>query len=174
MNRSILGVTLLLFATFLSGCFGDDNGGDGDDGTPTSGGPRPTGSMTGAPTTGPGPAPTPAGPIYINGTVTGVADCSLAPQAGAQMATTETVPAEAWNGTYQLSFLSDIPVTALCIAWGDDAFSTSMSGTVPAGATEVTVAADGAPQGASFSIVVTPAPASGGSGMASADGADGA
>lgn len=162
MTRSILCLALLVMSAFLAGCSDDDGGGDGD-GSPTTSG-QPTGT-TGAPTTGPGPAPGPAAPIYINGTVTGVGDCSLAPQAGALMGTQEAVPATAWNGTYELSFLSDIPVTSLCIAWGDDAFSTSMSGVVPQGVTEVTVAADGAPQGAAFSLMITPVAAGGGSGM---------
>lgn len=147
---------LTALALALAGCGGD--GGDGGEDTGTATGTTTT--TTGTSTTGPGGSPGGVEPIYINGTVSGVVDCSLG-RDNAAMATTESVPMAAANGSYELTVSGDDAGTAtVCLAFGDEPFSSAESGTVPGEAREVLVGADGAPGGVDFSIRITPVGAS--------------
>ncbi len=133
-------LTTALFV--LSGCFGGDGGSDGGDGTPS---PSPTGSTTRTTTPTPTPSPTPAPqvPIYINGTVQGAYDCSNPGQLPPVGLSTQDVPMAAWNRTYTLTLTGGTQPPAgaqICLVW--DTGETGNTGTVPSGATKVTVGAD--------------------------------
>lgn len=143
-------VTALALA--LSGCAGDDGGTDPTD--TTTPGTTGTGSPTG--TGGPGGGdPTPMGPIYVNGTVTGALDCTVMAQGGPTTGgDTQSLPPEAANGTYALSKTEDAAGTAtLCVVFDDG--TTGNSGTVPAAATSFTVYADLA-EGVGYSVRIDP------------------
>jgi len=150
LGKNTITIGLLTVALALAGCSDDGS----DDPTTTTTTPAPTG------TGGPGGMDEDpmAAPFYINGTVTGVADCTLAgTEAGAQQSTSEQLPPEAANATYTLTVSGDqAGAASACLDFGEG-FSGSSSGTVPATATEVVVAADGAPAGVSYSILFTPA-----------------
>ncbi len=143
---------LLAVALALSGC-SDDSGDNADtpsaDDTTDAG--AGTGSTGGANITPPPPAPT---PVYINGTVQGVADCQLGPE-NALTGHKQSVPMEATNRTYTLDVIggTESPVGfAICLVWAPGG-ETGNTGTVPADATDVTVYVDGG-EGIMYSIMI--------------------
>lgn len=157
-------LTALMFA--LAGCAddggGDDTGDDGDDGM--------TGSPTDTGTTSPSPSPSP-GPgddeefqtVHIEGDVSGELDCQLvangqSPVGGAS----ESLPADAAGQSLSISgepFGMDplpAPPTATLCAYFDDGSDAMSASTVPEGATEIMLYADGAPTptGISYNITI--------------------
>lgn len=142
---------LMLLAVAFSGCSDDD--GDATPTTTTS--TSTTATSTGTGTTGPGDDPAPAEPIELTGTTTGVSDCTLLGQGQAPvMGDTQSVPGEASGRSYSISIdvgAAPLP-SSVCITW--DGESASNSGTVPDGAAQVGVYADGGPQGVAYTITI--------------------
>lgn len=156
MSPKTLWIGFLTLAFALAGCSDAD---ESDDTNIPGSDPTPTPSPTGGTDNSTDPEEEPSEDLVISGTVTGVADCTLATtDAGPQMSSTESLPEGAAGGDYSLSVEGDEAGTAtVCVSWGDGGFSSSDSGMVPEEATALEIAADGAPMGVSYTIVITPA-----------------
>lgn len=150
MRIALLSLTLLAVA--FAGC--SDDGGDDPPSTTTTT-TSTTSTSTGTGTNGPGIDPEPAEPIELTGTTTGVVDCTLLGQGQAPaMGDTQSVPAEASGRSYSISIevgAAPLP-SSVCITW--DGAGASNSGTVPDGASQVGVYADGGPQGVAYTITI--------------------
>lgn len=154
-------MTLALLSIALAGC-SDSPDDDGGSMTNTETGTGTTTTTTTAPGTGTGtgtgtqdPEPEPE-PIVLTGTVSGVLDCQLLAQ-GQDPPTggdAKTVDASASGRSYSITYdPGTLPAgTAICLEWDDG--TTGNSGTVPDGATSVTVYADGAPDGISYTLTI--------------------
>lgn len=144
------GILALTLALALAGCADNDDGDPDPTGTTTG---TSTGTMTGTSTGGPQP-PVAGAAVYVNGTVSGVADCALlgvdAPPA---QGSTQSVPVGMANGTYALTVSEGQGTETACIVFDDG--TTGNSGTTPMAA-EFTVYVDGAPAGVAYSVLFTP------------------
>lgn len=138
--------TALLLA--LSGC-SDGGGGDGPGTTSSS-------------TTSTGPdnttAPPPMEPIVLTGPVSGAQDCTLAQQSQAPVsAVSVTIPAEAANRTYSLTFSGGQTVptaSSICIGFGTNPLNAGNSGTIAPGTTTARIGMN-AGQGVTYTLTIT-------------------
>lgn len=158
--RTTLFALLTTFALALSGC-SDDGGDGGDDGTTTDTGSSSGSSTTSGSSSGTSTTTTTTGPgeeefqtVYLEGDVDGLGDCQLvgndqSPVGGVS----EDIPADAVGESYSIAseaFGADpapAPATAsLCVYFDDEAGTDAgTSGTIPEGATQFLIYADGAP-----------------------------
>lgn len=95
-------------------------------------------------------------PLVITGSVSGVQDCTLSAQGQAPLsAASVTIPVEAANRTYALTFSGGAPVgSSVCIGFGTDALTAGNTGTIAAGTTAARIGANAA-QGATYTLTIT-------------------
>jgi hypothetical protein len=151
MTKAFLAVALLVALT-ISGCSdkGDSSGGSTSSSSETTGlGSNQSGNMS-------------LPPIYINGTVSGAQDCSLAMSGQNPVTPTAiAIPAEAANRSYTLTFSGgqSVPGTSRgCIGFGTGPLTGGTTGTIPAGITSGRIGYN-AGQARNFSLMIgDPAP----------------